>query len=106
LEDLELAFDGLRVPAANMLGEEGKAFYTVAAGLEVGRVLTAARSIVCTRGALEDALVYAQGPVQFGEPIANFQAIRFKLANMATEVEAARQLMYFRLHSNRQWPPM
>lgn len=91
----ELAFDQVRVPVANMLGEEGKAFYTVAAGLEVGRAQTAARSIACARGALEDAIAYAQGRVQFGEPIANFQAIRFKLANMATEIEAARQLMYF-----------
>ena len=52
-----------------MLGEEGKAFYTVAAGLEVGRAQTAARSIACARGALEDAIAYAQQRVQFGEPI-------------------------------------
>ena len=59
-----------------------------------GRAQTAARSIACARGALEDAIAYAQQRVQFGEPIANFQAIRFKIANMATEIEAARQLMY------------
>jgi len=91
----ELAFDGVRVPAANMLGEEGRAFYMVSSGLEVARVQTAARAIGVARGALEDATEYAKQRVQFGEPIGNFQAIRFKLAQMATDIEAARQLMYF-----------
>ncbi len=56
---------------------------------------TAARSIGLARGAFEDAMAYAKERQQFGRPIADFQAIRFKLAKMATEIEASRQLMYF-----------
>jgi len=77
------------------VGEEGRAFYTVAQGLEKARAHTAARAIGLARGGLEDAIAYAQERVQFGQPIGEFQAIRFKLAQMATEIEAARQLMYY-----------
>ena len=92
----ELAFDGLRVPVQPRdLENEGRGFYGVAAGLEVARAQTAARSIGLAQMALDVATVYAKEREQFGEPISNFQAIRFKLATMATEVEAARQLMYF-----------
>jgi alkylation response protein AidB-like acyl-CoA dehydrogenase len=90
----ELAFDAVRVPAATLLGEEGQAFYMVAHGLERARAHTAARSIGLARGALEDAITYAKERAQFGRPIAEFQAIRFKIAHMATEIEACRQLMY------------
>ena len=91
----ELAFDEARTPAPPAGESEGKAFKSVASGLEGARAHTAARSIGLARGALEDALAYAQERVQFGHPISDFQAIRFKLATMATEIEAARQLMYF-----------
>ena len=91
----ELAFDGVRVPASAMLGEEGSAFYLIAHGLERARAHTAARSIGLARGALEDAIAYAKERAQFGHPIADFQAVRFKIAKMATEIEACRQLMYF-----------
>jgi alkylation response protein AidB-like acyl-CoA dehydrogenase len=90
----ELAFDGCRVPASAMVGEEGSAFYLAAAGLETARAHTAARSIGLAQGSLEDALQYAQERTQFGSAIGNFQAIRFKLAEMATEIEAARALLY------------
>jgi alkylation response protein AidB-like acyl-CoA dehydrogenase len=90
----ELAFDNCRVPAENLIGEEGKAFYYATAGLEVPRAHTAARSIGLARGGLEDAIAYAKERVQFGSPIGEFQAIRFKIGQMATEIEAARQLMY------------
>lgn len=90
----ELAFDGVRVPASALMGEEGQAFYMIAHGLERARAHTAARSIGLARGALEDALAYAKERRQFGRPIAEFQDIRFKLARMATEIEACRQLMY------------
>lgn len=90
----ELAFDAVRVPATTLLGEEGQAFYMVAHGLERARAHTAARSIGLARGALEDAIAYAKERAQFGRPIAEFQAIRFKIAHMATEIEACRQLMY------------
>ena len=91
----ELAFENYRVPAEYLIGEEGKAFYSVMGGLEIARAHTAARAIGLARGALEDSIKYANERVQFNEPIANFQAIRFKIADMATEIEAARQLMYF-----------
>jgi alkylation response protein AidB-like acyl-CoA dehydrogenase len=90
----ELAFDNCRVPAENLIGEEGKAFYYATAGLEVPRAHTAARSIGLARAGLEDAIEYSKQRMQFGNPIASFQALRFKMANMATEVEAARQLLY------------
>ena len=91
----ELAFDNCLVPASCVVGEEGKAFYTITHGLEKARAHTAARAIGLARGGLEDALAYAKERVQFGQPIGEFQAIRFKLAQMATEIEAARQLLYF-----------
>ena len=90
----ELHFDNCRIPATTMIGGEGRGFYTMMAFLEVARVHTAARAIGLARGALEDALVYATRRSQFKRPIAEFQAIRFKLAEMAANIEAARQLMY------------
>lgn len=90
----ELAFDGCRVPHSKMVGEEGKAFYLATAGLETARAHTAARSIGLAQGSLEDAIQYAKDRAQFGKPIGNFQAIRFKLADMATQIEAARALLY------------
>jgi acyl-CoA dehydrogenase len=90
----ELSFDDFRVPGTHLIGEEGLAFRLMAQGLETARAHTAARSIGLAQGALEDALAYAQEREQFGLPIGEFQAIRFKLATMATEIEAARQLLY------------
>lgn len=95
MKTYELAFDGLRVPADAMLGDEGDGFYLFTSTMEPARAHTAARSIGCARGALEDSVAYAQERVQFGAPISKLQAIRFKLATMATEIEAARQLNYF-----------
>ena len=97
----ELHFDNFKLPADALLGREredrgeGKGFYGAVSGLEVARVHTAARAIGLARGGLEDALSYAQKRIAFGQPIGEFQAIRFKLAEMATEIEAARQLTYF-----------
>ncbi len=90
----ELAFDGCRVPAANLIGEEGRGFYLATAGLETARAHTAARSIGLAQASLDDAIAYAQERRQFGSAISSFQAIRFKIAEMATEIEAARALMY------------
>jgi alkylation response protein AidB-like acyl-CoA dehydrogenase len=97
-----LELDGVRVPAANVLGMQsrgerkgaGHTFNATMQGLAVARVHTAARAIGLARGALEDALDYSQRREQFGRPIARFQALRFKMADMATEIEAARALMY------------
>ncbi|MGH7837556.1 MAG: acyl-CoA dehydrogenase family protein, partial [Candidatus Binataceae bacterium] len=83
-----------RIPATTMIGGEGRGFYTMMSFLEVARVHTAARAIGLARGALEDSLVYATRRSQFKRPIAEFQAIRFKLAEMAANIEAARALMY------------
>ena len=94
----ELHFDGVRAPARiQETGnpEAGRAVQGVAFGLGLARAHTAARSIGLARGALEDAIAYAKERRQFGQPISDFQAIRFKIASMATEVEAARQLMYY-----------
>ncbi|NIJ37592.1 alkylation response protein AidB-like acyl-CoA dehydrogenase [Sphingopyxis panaciterrae] len=90
----ELALDQCRVPHANMVSEPGRAFYLATSGLEVARAHTAARAIGLARGGLEDAMRYALERVQFGRPIGEFQAIRFKIAQMATDIEAARQLLY------------
>ena len=90
----ELAFDKCRVSADKMIGEEGKAFYLATAGLETARAHTAARSIGLAQAGLDDAIDHAKQRRQFGAAIASFQAIRFKIASMATEIEAARALMY------------
>ena len=102
----ELSFAGCRVPAVNMIGEEGKAFYIMASGLETARAHTAARSIGLARGALEDAAAYSLERNQFQRAIAEFQAIRFKIADMATEIEAARHLLHFvcnEIDQGRRW---
>ena len=90
----ELRFEGVRAPVAYQSLESGSGLDVAAAGLGIARVQTAARSIGLARGAFEDATAYARQRIQFGQPISDFQAIRFKLATMVTEIEAARQLMY------------
>ncbi len=99
----ELHFDNVRAPALDRPENEsdagpasmGGGFVGIQKGLEVARAHTAARSIGAAQGALNVAIDYANERVQFGKPIAQFQAIRFKIATAATEIEAARQLMYF-----------
>lgn len=96
----ELSFQDFRIPADNILlpqragNDASEGFKRAMRGLSIARVHTAARSIGLARGALEDSIVYAQQRVQFGRPIGDFQYLRFKIAQMATEIEAARQLMY------------
>lgn len=91
----ELAFDGCRIPKDNIItGGDSEGFKNTVSFLNAARAHTAARSIGLARGALEDAIAYAHERVQFGVPIADFQETRFKLARMASEIEAARQLMY------------
>ena len=92
----ELSLNNVRVPEDNLVGgEEGKGFYHIMDFFEPARVHTAARAIGLARGALEDSLEYAQDRVQFEKPIGEFQSIRFKLATMATKIEAARQLTHY-----------
>lgn len=90
----ELSFDDFRIPASALLGEEGKGFYMAVSGLEVGRAHTAARAIGLARAALEDSIAYVATREQFGRPIGDFQYLRFEIAKMAADIEAARQLMY------------
>ncbi|MFP6807419.1 MAG: acyl-CoA dehydrogenase family protein [Pseudomonadales bacterium] len=91
----ELAFDGCRIPKENIVGgDDTEGFKTTVSGLEVARAHTAARAIGLARGALEDAIIYSKERVQFKQPISDFQETRFKIARMAAEIEAARQLMY------------
>jgi alkylation response protein AidB-like acyl-CoA dehydrogenase len=91
----ELAFDGCAVPRSNMIGKEGHAFAFMASGLESARAHTAARSIGLAQGALNSAVQYSHERIQFEQPISQFQDLRFKIARMASEIEAARQLNYF-----------
>ena len=90
----ELAFDGCRIPRDNIVTAGRGGFKSTVSMLNVARAHTAARSIGLARGALEDAMAYSHERVQFGVPIADFQETRFKIARMASEIEAARQLMY------------
>ena len=90
----ELAFQDMRVPAAQRLGEEGEGFKVAMATLDGGRIGISAQAVGIARGALEEALAYAQERQQFGRPIADFQAIQFDLADMSTELDAARLLTW------------
>ncbi len=96
VESCELHFDDLRVPAGSLLGEEeGQGFAQMMRGLEIGRIQVAARAVGVGRAALEDALRYAQERHAFGVPIWQHQSIGNYLADMATKLEAARQLVLF-----------
>lgn len=87
-----LILDDCRVPEENLLGDPGRGFHDALRVLDGGRISIAALSLGVAQGAYEHALRYARQRRQFGQPIAEFQAIQFKLADMATEIEAARRL--------------
>ncbi|SFN99402.1 Acyl-CoA dehydrogenase [Chitinophaga sp. YR627] len=91
-ETAEMIFDNCRIPAANMLGNEGDGFIQSMKVLDGGRISIAALSLGIAKGAYEAALKYAQERHQFDKPIASFQGISFKLADMATEIMAAELL--------------
>ncbi|MFA7667500.1 MAG: acyl-CoA dehydrogenase family protein [Burkholderiaceae bacterium] len=88
-----ISFDEVRVPAAHLLGEEGDGFRIAMRGLDGGRINIATCSVGAGQGALGAAQRYMQERRQFGRPIADFQALQFKLADMATELVAARQMV-------------
>ena len=90
----ELIFEDVEVPAENRLGEEGHGFTNFMRTLDAGRVGVAALSLGLAEGALAEALRYSTERKQFGQPIAHFQGISFQLADMATEIEAGKHLMY------------
>ena len=90
----QVILDEVRIPAANRIGEEGHGFKFAMAGLDGGRLNIAACSLGGAQRALDKALDYAKERKQFGQPIADFQAIQFKLADMETELQAARVMLY------------
>ena len=90
----ELSFKDCRVPAGNLLGERGKGFQQFMTILDGGRISVASMGVGLAQGAYDLAFAYAQERQQFGKPISKFQAIQFQLADMATEIEAGRQLVY------------
>jgi alkylation response protein AidB-like acyl-CoA dehydrogenase len=90
----ELILEDCRVPAANVLGERGKGYKIAIETLNEGRIGIGAQMVGVARGAWECAMKYATERKQFGQPIADFQAIQFDLAQMATEIEAARLMVY------------
>jgi len=90
----ELVFRGCRVPEGNLLGPRGQGFRQFLQILDGGRISVAALGLGMAQGAFELALRYAKDREQFGRPIGKFQAVQFKIADMATEIDAARQLVY------------
>ena len=95
-ETCELLLDEVRVPVANLLGgAEGRGLQQVLGGLEIGRINIAARAVGVAQAAYDAALGYSRDREAFGRPISGFQAIQLKLADMATEIQAARLLTYW-----------
>ena len=90
----ELSLQDCPVPALNLLGEEGRGFHQLAAGLQRERIMAAVLALSGAAQALEDTLAYVRERHAFGEPLAAKQALRHRLADMATEIEAARHLVY------------
>jgi len=88
-----IAFDNVRVPADHLLGAEGEGFRIAMKGLDGGRINIATCSVGAAQGALNAARGYLHDRQQFGKPLASFQALQFKLADMATELVAARQMV-------------
>jgi alkylation response protein AidB-like acyl-CoA dehydrogenase len=93
-DTVELIFEDCRVPKENLLGKEGDGFIIAMASLDGGRIGIASQSVGLAQACLDAAVAYANARVQFGKPIAQFQAIRWMIADMATEIEAARLLTF------------
>ncbi|MBC7484814.1 MAG: acyl-CoA dehydrogenase family protein [Rhizobacter sp.] len=90
----QILFENCRIPAANLLGDEGQGLKIALSGLEGGRIGIASQSVGMARAAFEAALRYSKERVAFGKPIFEHQALQFRLAEMATQIEAARQLIH------------
>lgn len=89
----QIVFENCRIPAENLLGKEGEGYKIALSGLEGGRIGIAAQAVGMARAAYEYALQYSKERTSFGKPINQHQAVQFKLADMATQVEAARQMV-------------
>jgi len=90
----ELVFENMKVPKENLLGKEGEGFKIALSTLDGGRIGIAAQAVGIAQAALEESIEYAKQRQQFGKPIAQFQAIQWMIADMATRIEAARYLVY------------
>jgi len=90
----QILFEDCRVPASNLLGDEGQGLKIALSGLEGGRIGIASQSVGMARAAFDAALAYSKQRITFGKPIFEHQALQFRLADMATEIEAARQLIH------------
>jgi butyryl-CoA dehydrogenase len=90
----QILFDNCRIPVENLIGEEGQGYKIALSGLEGGRIGIAAQAVGMARAAFEAALAYARDRESFGKPIFEHQAVQFRLADMATRIEAARQLIH------------
>jgi alkylation response protein AidB-like acyl-CoA dehydrogenase len=90
----QIIFEDCRIPARYLIGEEGQGYKIALSGLEGGRIGIASQSVGMARGAFTAALAYAQDRQAFGKPLFDHQAVQFRLADMATELEAARQLIW------------
>ncbi len=91
---MEIIFENCRIPAGNLLGAEGEGFKVAMKTLDGGRIGIASQAVGIAQGALDQAVAYAKERKQFGKPIAAFQGVSFQLADMATQIEAARLLVY------------
>jgi len=91
----EMVFENCRIPKENLLGQENRAFYDTMAVLDGGRISIGSLALGLAQGALDESIKYAKEREQFGRPIAKFQAVQWMIANMASEVEAARMLVYY-----------
>ena len=90
----EISFSEVRVPASNIIGQEGEGFTEIMYQFNVSRIRVAAQAVGLARAALEEAMAHIKKRCQFGSPLASFQANQFKIAEMATRIEAARNLYY------------
>jgi butyryl-CoA dehydrogenase len=90
----QILFENCRVPAENLIGEEGQGYKIALSGLEGGRVGIASQAVGMARAAFEAALAYAKERTSFGKPLFEHQAVQFRLADMATQVEVARQMIW------------
>jgi butyryl-CoA dehydrogenase len=90
----QILFENCRIPAENLIGEEGMGYKIALSGLEGGHIGIASQSVGMARAAYEAALTYARDRETFGKPIFEHQSVQFRLSDMATQIEAARQLIH------------
>jgi alkylation response protein AidB-like acyl-CoA dehydrogenase len=95
---MEMLYEDCRVPKDNLIGEEGGGFAIALWALDAGRIGVGAQAVGIAQGALDEAIAYSKERVQFGKPISSFQALQWMMADMATEIDAARFLVYRAAH--------